>query len=106
MLAHLEDIVADGTPQGRSVTVVDVPFSTVANGKNVILAHPSATSGGILACGKIPAQPAAAALPKGLPQTGNGGASHNANSLVLFGALALVGTMAIAGGAARARRNG
>lgn len=106
-LVHLEDVVAADTPHGRSVTVVDVPFSTFANGKNVILAHPSATSGAIIACGKIPAQPAAAALPKGLPQTGNGGASPGGNSLVLFGALALVGTMAVTGGVAyRTRRNG
>ena len=105
-LVHLKDVVAAGTPHGRSVTVADVPFSTFANGKNVILAHPSATSGAIIACGKIPAQPAAAALPKGLPQTGNGGASHGANALALFGALALVGTMAVTGGVAYRRRNG
>jgi methionine-rich copper-binding protein CopC len=104
-LAHLEDVVAAGTPHGRSVTVVDVPFSTVANGKNVILIHPSATSGGILACGMIPARPAAVALPKGLPQTGTaGGGSHVSVTLLSLAALALAGTIIAAGGVASCAR--
>lgn len=104
-VADLNDVVAAGTPHGGSVTVVDVPFSTIANGKNVILAH--GDGGSVVACGKIPAQPAAAALPKALPSTGHAGASAGSPAtFALLAALALAGTMIAAGGiAAAAKRN-
>jgi methionine-rich copper-binding protein CopC len=105
-VADLNDVVANGTPHGGSVTVVDVPFSTIANGKNVIVAHGDGSS--IVACGKIPAQPAAAALPKALPTTGSAGTlSGRSATFALLAALALAGTMIAAGGlAAAAKRNG
>jgi methionine-rich copper-binding protein CopC len=105
-VADLKDVVAAGTPHGGSVTVVDVPFSTIANGQNVIVAH--GDGGSSVACGKIPAQPAVAALPKGLPSTGHSGTvSGNSTTIKLLAGLVLAGTMIAAGGiAAAAKRNG
>ena len=101
-LADLKEVVADGTPHGRSITVVDVPFSVIANGKNIILAHGEGES--VVACGRIPAQPAAAALPKALPSTGAvSGRNSSATSMAVV-VLTLAGTMIGAGGLAIARR--
>jgi hypothetical protein len=103
-VADLNDVVANGTTYGRSITVVDVPFSFVANGKNIILAHGDNDS--VVACGKIPAQPAAAALPKALPSTGSaGGASNNSETLLLLAALLLTGTLIAASGITAVRRS-
>jgi methionine-rich copper-binding protein CopC len=105
-VADLKDVVAAGTPHGGSVTIVYVPFATIANGMNVILAH--GEGGAVVACGKIPAQPAAAALPKGLPSTGYSEiVSGNSSTIELLAGLVLAGTMIAAGGiAAAAKRNG
>ena len=115
-LADLNDVVASGTPHGRSVTIVNVPFSVIANGKNIILAHgknaivANGDADAVVACGKIPAQPAAgvaaapASLPKALPSTGSAGSGNRSATLMSLVGLALAGTMIAAGGVAFARR--
>jgi methionine-rich copper-binding protein CopC len=111
--ADLDNIVATASGYGRSVTMVDLPFSILADGKHNVLVHAgpdssSAANGRVVACAVIPAQPAApatAALPKSLPSTGSAGsASNNSATLMSLAALALAGTLIAASGITAVRR--
>jgi hypothetical protein len=111
--ADLNNVVAGSDGSGMSSTTIDVPFATIANGTHVILSHVDANPQGdktTIACGDIPAQPAAvtATLPTGLPQTGVGDStSPSRRVFVVIAVLALVGTMiAGAGRVAATKRNG
>jgi hypothetical protein len=88
-VADLNNVVGSGAPHGGSVTVVDVPFSTIADGKNAIIAH--GEGGSVVACGQI-GEVSAAAL-QGPPSTGYAGALRRLGDHRLLAGLALAGTM-------------
>ena len=109
--ASLNNVVADDEGRGMSSTTINVSFSTLADGRRTILSHAGANPQGdktTIACGKIPAQPAALTLPTNLPQTGAGvSTSPGQVPFGLLATLALAGTMiACAGVGAAAKRNG
>jgi methionine-rich copper-binding protein CopC len=110
--ADLDAIMATASGYGRSVTMVDLPFSIVADGKHNVLVHAgpddsSAANERVVACAVIPAQPAAAAsLPRALPSTGSAiGASNNSETIALLAALVLAGTLIAASGIRAVRRD-
>jgi methionine-rich copper-binding protein CopC len=81
-VADLNSVTANDQGTGSASTVIDVPFSMIANGKNNVLWHTSGNMdnpGPPIACGVVPAQPAAPAATGGhvtvaLPNTGDGSA--------------------------------
>lgn len=72
--AELTDITSGEAPYGKSITVIDVPFSVVANGEHTIRVHAGATGGDktTVACGEIPKQPEGHGPVTSLPSTGDG----------------------------------
>ena len=62
-VADLNPVVANDAGIGSASTVINVPFSIIANGNSNVLFHVNGTAdnpGIPIACGVIPAQPAAA----------------------------------------------
>ncbi len=105
--ADLNNVVADDQGRGLSSTTVDVPFSSIADGRHIILSHAGANAEGdktTIACGDIPAQPAAA-HPTSLPHTGAAPhGSNNAETIALLAAIVLAGTLITASGITAVRR--
>jgi methionine-rich copper-binding protein CopC len=103
--ADLEDIESDGVPHGSSVTTVDVPFTTIANGGHAVMVHagPSGGDKAVIACGEIPRAPRA---PVSLPQTGEGSTDPSGGLpwLSLVAMLILVGGSIVLTGGATLRR--
>jgi len=95
----LLDLTSDGVPHGSSVTVLDVPFGALVDGKHAIMVHAGATGGdkAVLACAVIPGQPRAAATIT-LPSAGSGAAAAGGTYPLLLGLVAL-GLASISAGA-------
>ncbi|MBI5287841.1 MAG: hypothetical protein HY873_02585 [Chloroflexi bacterium] len=91
--SSLDGVTSVGVPHGRSVTVIDVPFSMLADGKHAIIIHASDKS--VIACGVIPNQPRASIT---LPSAGSAGAGRG-GALPPSGVLLALGFASIAAGA-------
>jgi methionine-rich copper-binding protein CopC len=101
--ADLPNVEAGLAPYGKSVSVVDIPFSEIADGSHAILAHAGSSPSGdktVIACGAIPAQPEGEHVtPIALPSAGDGDAS-GAGGIPLWAWFMLIpGAFAITGGA-------
>jgi methionine-rich copper-binding protein CopC len=104
-LADLQNVVADASGHGTSVTQIDVAFATVASGENKIVSHTGASPATDadkvpIVCGAIPPYLAATSQPVSVPATGMGPASGGQwPSASLLLALAGIGAVVAGSGA-------
>lgn len=108
--ADLNNVVADNDGSGMASSTADVAFSTIADGRHIILSHVGADAQGdktTISCGDIPAQPEAhdAHVAIALPSTGTAGGGSNVFAMfATLAVVALAGTIVVATGAAVASR--
>jgi hypothetical protein len=110
-LIDLTNVQADGAGLGTSITAVDVPFATVANGQNKIVSHagaaPTTDADKVpIACGPVPGIHAEEHAQGQIvaPQTGQGATGGNTNWMAYLTAAIAVGLALVSAGIVRGTR--